>query len=152
MNKKKYWLTLVNIGFPCKVATTHWSQSMVMLVLWKDSLGCRSSYRKSVTPPSNMLRKYLGISVRPIPANFFFIMRCCNTGIHTYISKYYYYFRSNICVRIFILLYRLGPSSRQNVRVRLASSSKNSVAKASHHRLSLSSVLCCNLLFISWIR
>lgn len=34
--------------------------------------------------------------------------------------------------------YRLGPSSRQNVSVRLASSSKNSVANASHHRLSLS--------------
>ena len=60
-------VTLVNMGFPCKVATTHWSQSIVILVLWKDSLGCRSSYRRSVTPPSNMLRKYLGISVRPIP-------------------------------------------------------------------------------------
>ena len=60
-------LTFVNMGFPCKVATTHWSQSIVMLVLWKDSLGCRNSYRRSVTPPSKILRKYRGISVRPIP-------------------------------------------------------------------------------------
>lgn len=34
------------------------------------------------------------------------------------------------------LLYRLGPSSRQKVRVSDASSSKNSVANASHQRLS----------------
>lgn len=37
-----------------------------------------------------------------------------------------------------ILLYRLGPSSKQNVTVNMASSSKNSVVKASHHRLSQS--------------
>lgn len=37
-----------------------------------------------------------------------------------------------------LLLYRFGPSSKQNVKVRVASSSKNSVAKASHQRLSLS--------------
>lgn len=36
------------------------------------------------------------------------------------------------------LLYRLGPSSRQKDSVNVASSSKNSVAKASHHKLSLS--------------
>lgn len=36
------------------------------------------------------------------------------------------------------LLYLLGPSSKQNVRVKVASSSKNSVANASHQRLSLS--------------
>lgn len=36
------------------------------------------------------------------------------------------------------LLYRFGPSSKQNERVNVASSSKNSVAKASHQRLSLS--------------
>ncbi|KAK2182909.1 hypothetical protein NP493_331g06004 [Ridgeia piscesae] len=36
------------------------------------------------------------------------------------------------------LLYLFGPSSRQNARVRMASSSKNSVVNASHHRLSLS--------------
>lgn len=35
-------------------------------------------------------------------------------------------------------LYLLGPSSKQNVRVKVASSSKNSVANASHQRLSLS--------------
>lgn len=39
------------------------------------------------------------------------------------------------------LLYLFGPSSKQNVRVSVASSSKNSVAKASHQRLSLS----CNI-------
>lgn len=37
-----------------------------------------------------------------------------------------------------ILLYLFGPSSRQKESVRVASSSKNSVAKASHHKLSLS--------------
>lgn len=37
-----------------------------------------------------------------------------------------------------ILLYLLGPSSKQKVNVSVASSSKNSVAKASHQRLSLS--------------
>lgn len=36
------------------------------------------------------------------------------------------------------LLYRFGPSSKQNERVNVASSSKNSVANASHQRLSLS--------------
>lgn len=36
------------------------------------------------------------------------------------------------------LLYLLGPSSKQNASVNDASSSKNSVAKASHQRLSLS--------------
>ena len=36
------------------------------------------------------------------------------------------------------LLYRLGPSSRQNDSVNVASSSKNSVANVSHHKLSLS--------------
>lgn len=36
------------------------------------------------------------------------------------------------------LLYLFGPSSRQKESVRVASSSKNSVAKASHHKLSLS--------------
>lgn len=36
------------------------------------------------------------------------------------------------------LLYRLGPSSRQKVTVSMASSSKNSVVNASHHRLSQS--------------
>ena len=36
------------------------------------------------------------------------------------------------------LLYLFGPSSRQNVSVNDASSSKNSVANASHQRLSLS--------------
>lgn len=39
-------------------------------------------------------------------------------------------------------LYLLGPSSRQKVRVKVASSSKNSVANASHQRLSLS----CNIM------
>ena len=39
-----------------------------------------------------------------------------------------------------LLLYRLGPSSRQNDKVTAASSSKNSVTKASHHKLSLSYV------------
>lgn len=34
------------------------------------------------------------------------------------------------------LLYLLGPSSRQKVMVNMASSSKNSVVNASHHRLS----------------
>lgn len=37
-----------------------------------------------------------------------------------------------------VLLYLFGPSSRQKESVRVASSSKNSVAKASHHKLSLS--------------
>lgn len=36
------------------------------------------------------------------------------------------------------LLYVLGPSSRQNERVSVASSSKNSVQNASHHRISQS--------------
>lgn len=36
------------------------------------------------------------------------------------------------------LLYLFGPSSRQKESVSVASSSKNSVAKASHHKLSLS--------------
>lgn len=36
------------------------------------------------------------------------------------------------------VLYLLGPSSRQKVRVRVASSSKNSFANESHHKLSLS--------------
>lgn len=36
------------------------------------------------------------------------------------------------------LLYRFGPSSKQNESVIVASSSKNSVVKASHHKLSLS--------------
>lgn len=36
------------------------------------------------------------------------------------------------------LLYLFGPSSRQNESVSVASSSKNSEAKASHHKLSLS--------------
>lgn len=40
--------------------------------------------------------------------------------------------------KIYLLLYRFGPSSKQNERVKVASSSKNSVAKASHQRLSLS--------------
>ena len=44
------------MGFPWRVTMVHWSTSMVMLVLWKDSLGCRSSYRRSVTPPSKMER------------------------------------------------------------------------------------------------
>jgi len=44
------------------------------------------------------------------------------------------------------LLYLLGPSSKQNVRVSVASSSKNSVANASHQRLSLScNKQTCNL-------
>lgn len=38
----------------------------------------------------------------------------------------------------FDLLYLLGPSSRQKVSVKVASSSKNSVAKESHQQLSLS--------------
>ena len=50
------------------------------------------------------------------------------------------------------LLCRFGPSSSTKVKVILASSSKNSVAKASHHKLSLSSVRCWRRLFISWIR
>lgn len=37
-----------------------------------------------------------------------------------------------------ILLYLLGPSSRQKVMVSMASSSKNSVVNASHQRLSQS--------------
>lgn len=41
------------------------------------------------------------------------------------------------CLQKF-LLYRLGPSSRQKVTVSMASSSKNSVVNASHHRLSQS--------------
>lgn len=42
-------------------------------------------------------------------------------------------------------LYRLGPSSKQNVRVSWASSSKNSVVNESHHRLSLSWNYICLL-------
>ena len=38
-----FFFTFVNIGFPCNVTTVHWSQSIVILVLWKDSLGCLSS-------------------------------------------------------------------------------------------------------------
>ena len=40
--------------------------------------------------------------------------------------------------RTSVLLYRFGPSSKQNESVNVASSSKNSVATASHQRLSLS--------------
>ena len=40
-----------------------------------------------------------------------------------------------------VILYLLGPSSRQKESVMVASSSKNSVVKASHHRLSLSCTL-----------
>jgi hypothetical protein len=38
----------------------------VILVLWKDSLGCLRLYDKSVTPPSKMLLKYRGMSVLPM--------------------------------------------------------------------------------------
>lgn len=45
---------------------------------------------------------------------------------------------NNIVTSTLYLLYLLGPSSRQKVSVNVASSSKNSVANASHHKLSLS--------------
>ena len=48
--------------------------------------------------------------------------------------------RNNKLMRFFEhnLLYRFGPSSKQKVSVKVDSSSKNSVANASHHKLSLS--------------
>ena len=57
------------MGFPWWVIIMACSQSSVMVVLWNDSLGCFSIRYRSVTPPSNILRKYRGISVRPIAVN-----------------------------------------------------------------------------------
>lgn len=127
--KRKKEITFVNIGFPWCVTIVHCSQSNVTDVLWNDSLLCFMWKYNSVTPPSNILRKYRGINVLPIAVK---IGR----------EKTFIYCRSTDHWRVH-LLYLLGPSSKQNVNVNVASSSKNSVANESHQQLSLSCFNFC---------
>lgn len=50
------------------VTMVHWSHSNVTIVFWNDSLASFKWKYSSITPFSKILRKYRGISVRPIAA------------------------------------------------------------------------------------
>lgn len=51
------------------VTIVQWSHSNVTIVFWNDSFASFRWKYSSLTPPSKILRKYRGISVRPMAVN-----------------------------------------------------------------------------------